>query len=31
MKLTQMINLQEQALMEINKNHETATQRRNFL
>ncbi|XP_078099199.1 coiled-coil domain-containing protein 146 [Sander vitreus] len=31
MKLTQMINLQEQALLEINKNHETAIQRRNFL
>ncbi|XP_041820375.1 coiled-coil domain-containing protein 146 [Chelmon rostratus] len=31
MKLTQMINLQEQALLEINKNHETAIQRRNSL
>ncbi|XP_034433995.1 coiled-coil domain-containing protein 146 isoform X1 [Hippoglossus hippoglossus] len=30
-KLTQMINLQEQALLEINKNHETAVQCRNFL
>ncbi|XP_038594903.1 coiled-coil domain-containing protein 146 [Micropterus salmoides] len=30
-KLTQTINLQEQALLEINKNHETAIQRRNFL
>ncbi|XP_039999054.1 coiled-coil domain-containing protein 146 isoform X1 [Xiphias gladius] len=30
-KLTQMINLQEQALLEISKNHETAIQRRNFL
>ncbi|XP_071358990.1 coiled-coil domain-containing protein 146 [Trachinotus anak] len=30
-KLTQMINLQEHALLEINKNHETAIQRRNFL
>lgn len=31
MKLTQMIKLQEEALLEINKNHETAMQRRNFL
>ncbi|XP_049423270.1 coiled-coil domain-containing protein 146 isoform X2 [Epinephelus fuscoguttatus] len=31
MKLTQMMNLQEQALLEINKSHETAIQRRNFL
>lgn len=31
MKLTQMINLQEEALLEINRNHETAIQRRNFL
>ncbi|XP_044041610.1 coiled-coil domain-containing protein 146 isoform X2 [Siniperca chuatsi] len=31
MKLTQMINLQEQTLLEINKSHETAIQRRNFL
>ncbi|XP_070785470.1 coiled-coil domain-containing protein 146 [Enoplosus armatus] len=31
MKLTQMINLQEQALLEMNKNHETAIQRRNSL
>ncbi|KAK2883115.1 hypothetical protein Q8A73_022048 [Channa argus] len=31
MRLTQMINLQEQALLDINKHHETATQRRNFL
>ncbi|KAF0029668.1 hypothetical protein F2P81_018773 [Scophthalmus maximus] len=30
-KLTQMINFQEQALLEMNKNHETAVQRRNFL
>nr|XP_019948010.1 PREDICTED: coiled-coil domain-containing protein 146 [Paralichthys olivaceus] len=30
-KLTQMINLQEQALLEINKNNETAVQSRNFL
>ncbi|KAG7497280.1 hypothetical protein JOB18_034699 [Solea senegalensis] len=30
-KLTKMINLQEQALLEMNKNHETAVQRRNFL
>ncbi|XP_044198760.1 coiled-coil domain-containing protein 146 isoform X2 [Thunnus albacares] len=31
MKLTQMNNMQEQALLEINKNHETAIQRRNSL
>ncbi|TKS90704.1 Coiled-coil domain-containing protein 146 [Collichthys lucidus] len=31
MKLTQMINHQEEALLEINKNHETAIQRRNSL
>ncbi|TDG96710.1 hypothetical protein EPR50_G00231910 [Perca flavescens] len=31
MKLTQMINIQEQALLEINKNHERAIQRRNSL
>uniref|UniRef100_A0A671Z1W4 Coiled-coil domain containing 146 n=1 Tax=Sparus aurata TaxID=8175 RepID=A0A671Z1W4_SPAAU len=31
MKLTQMISAQEEALLEINKNHETAIQRRNFL
>ncbi|KAI3366797.1 hypothetical protein L3Q82_009457 [Scortum barcoo] len=31
MKLTQMVDLQEQALLEINKNHETAIQRRNSL
>ncbi|KAM6896112.1 coiled-coil domain-containing protein 146 [Lycodopsis pacificus] len=31
MKLAQTINLQEQALLEINKNHETGIQRRNFL
>ncbi|XP_070848662.1 coiled-coil domain-containing protein 146 [Chaetodon trifascialis] len=31
MKLTQMINLQETALLEIHKNLETAVQRRNFL
>lgn len=31
LKLTQMVNLQEQALLEINKSHEAATQRRNFL
>ncbi|KAM9334637.1 coiled-coil domain-containing protein 146 [Symphorus nematophorus] len=31
MKLTQMINLQEATLLEINKNHETAIQRRNSL
>ncbi|XP_040886163.1 coiled-coil domain-containing protein 146 [Toxotes jaculatrix] len=31
MKLSQMINLQEQTLLEMNKNHETAIQRRNFL
>ncbi|XP_024913199.1 coiled-coil domain-containing protein 146 isoform X2 [Cynoglossus semilaevis] len=30
-KLTQMINLQEQALVEMNKNHENAVQHRNFL
>nr|XP_046235156.1 coiled-coil domain-containing protein 146 isoform X2 [Scatophagus argus] len=30
-KLTQMMNLQEEALLEINKNHETAIQRRNSL
>ncbi|XP_034718803.1 coiled-coil domain-containing protein 146 isoform X1 [Etheostoma cragini] len=30
MKLTQMINLQEEALLEINRNHEKAIQRRNF-
>ncbi|XP_029351480.1 coiled-coil domain-containing protein 146 [Echeneis naucrates] len=30
-KLTQMINQEEQALLEINKNHEIAIQRRNFL
>ncbi|XP_029017231.1 coiled-coil domain-containing protein 146 [Betta splendens] len=30
-KLTQMIDLQEKALIELNKGHETATQRRNFL
>nr|XP_020455145.1 coiled-coil domain-containing protein 146 isoform X2 [Monopterus albus] len=30
-KLTKMISLQEQRLVEVNKNHETATQRRNFL
>ncbi|XP_070710324.1 coiled-coil domain-containing protein 146 [Pempheris klunzingeri] len=30
-KLTQMINLQEEALLEINKNHEAAIQRRNLL
>ncbi|XP_026219495.1 coiled-coil domain-containing protein 146 [Anabas testudineus] len=31
MKLTQMINLQEQALLEINRSHEAVTQRRNVL
>ncbi|XP_036978375.1 coiled-coil domain-containing protein 146 isoform X1 [Acanthopagrus latus] len=31
MKLTHMINAQEEALLEINKNHEKAIQRRNFL
>uniref|UniRef100_A0A3P8TLV6 Coiled-coil domain containing 146 n=1 Tax=Amphiprion percula TaxID=161767 RepID=A0A3P8TLV6_AMPPE len=31
MRLAQMINLQEETLLETNKNHETATQRRNFL
>ncbi|KAK2858924.1 hypothetical protein Q5P01_003544 [Channa striata] len=31
MRLTQMMNLQEQTLLEINKHHETTTQRRNFL
>ncbi|XP_029317440.1 coiled-coil domain-containing protein 146 isoform X2 [Cottoperca gobio] len=31
MKLTQTINLQEQALLEVNTNHETAIQRRNLL
>lgn len=31
MKLTQTIKLQEEALLEISKNHETAVQRRNFL
>ncbi|XP_068442723.1 coiled-coil domain-containing protein 146 isoform X2 [Clinocottus analis] len=31
MKLAQTINLQEKALLEINRNHETAVQRRNFL
>uniref|UniRef100_A0A8C4IMF7 Coiled-coil domain containing 146 n=1 Tax=Dicentrarchus labrax TaxID=13489 RepID=A0A8C4IMF7_DICLA len=31
MKLTQMINLQEKSLLEMNKNHETAIQRRNLL
>ncbi|XP_056280649.1 coiled-coil domain-containing protein 146 isoform X2 [Pseudoliparis swirei] len=31
MKLTQTISLQEKALLEINRNHETAVQRRNFL
>uniref|UniRef100_A0A3Q3RYK6 Coiled-coil domain containing 146 n=1 Tax=Mastacembelus armatus TaxID=205130 RepID=A0A3Q3RYK6_9TELE len=31
MKLTQTISLLEQALLEVNKNQETATQRRNFL
>uniref|UniRef100_UPI0037E79539 coiled-coil domain-containing protein 146 n=1 Tax=Semicossyphus pulcher TaxID=241346 RepID=UPI0037E79539 len=31
MKLTRTINLQEQALLEINRNHETAIQRRNSL
>ncbi|XP_053170112.1 coiled-coil domain-containing protein 146 [Scomber japonicus] len=30
-KLTQMSNLQEQTLLDINKNHETAIQRRNSL
>lgn len=29
MKLTQMSDLQVQALLEINKNHETVIQRRN--
>ncbi|KAK1907014.1 Coiled-coil domain containing protein 146, partial [Dissostichus eleginoides] len=31
MKLTEMINVQEQALLETNRNHETAIQRRNSL
>ncbi|KAM3588064.1 uncharacterized protein V6R79_020206 [Siganus canaliculatus] len=31
MKLTQMIKQQEEALLEVNKNQETAVQRRNFL
>lgn len=31
MKLTQTIKIQEEALLEISKNHETAVQRRNFL
>ncbi|CAJ1054953.1 coiled-coil domain-containing protein 146 [Xyrichtys novacula] len=31
MRLAKMINTQEQALLEINRNHETAIQRRNFL
>ncbi|KAK5849294.1 hypothetical protein PBY51_008945 [Eleginops maclovinus] len=31
MKLTEMVNLQEQALLDINRNHETAIQRRNSL
>ncbi|XP_042367077.1 coiled-coil domain-containing protein 146 [Plectropomus leopardus] len=31
MKLSKMMNLQEQALLEINKNHETTIQRRNSL
>ncbi|XP_006811003.1 coiled-coil domain-containing protein 146-like, partial [Neolamprologus brichardi] len=31
MKLTQMISHQQETLLEINKNHETAIQRRNFL
>ncbi|XP_068163606.1 coiled-coil domain-containing protein 146 [Antennarius striatus] len=31
MKLTQMINLQQEALLEMNKNHEKAVQRRHFL
>lgn len=31
MKLTKTINLQEQAFLDIEKNHETATQRRNEL
>lgn len=30
-RVTQMINLQEQALLEINKNHETTVQQRNYL
>uniref|UniRef100_A0A4W6D6B7 Coiled-coil domain containing 146 n=1 Tax=Lates calcarifer TaxID=8187 RepID=A0A4W6D6B7_LATCA len=31
LRLTQMINLQEQALLEMNKSQESAVQRRNFL
>ncbi|XP_041833687.1 coiled-coil domain-containing protein 146 isoform X2 [Melanotaenia boesemani] len=31
MRLSQAINLQEESLLEINRNHETAIQRRNFL
>lgn len=31
MKLTQMISRQEEAILEVNKNHDAAVQRRNFL
>lgn len=31
MKLGQMVDLQEKALIDMNKKHETAVQRRNFL